>query len=220
MTRVSYNEQGIAREEVTNVSVSDILSGLARQSNLPSLTLDGKPLNPDLISAVLMQSATLVDRPVRKKRAISLSLITWLLFSVAFTLFLAVLIDALSLMRLDLSLSGLFSELLLRGDLALIGAGFAAEALGDILRSQTLEPSQRVTIAFCCALLLVVSILVCAECQYVSVFPELDLIGQLRDRLPKNLDWRRHYIPPTSGIVFLFTMAAVFSAKYATRGDE
>src|SRR5580704_3914991 len=107
----------------------------------------------------------------------------------------------------------LVAELLIRGDLLLISAGFAAEAIGNLLAASAASSTPKWMVGFTCILGLMASMILVSCCALV---PSESLPSNLQQALLNNgtATQLKHIISLLSPIVFGITMLGVVISKF------
>jgi hypothetical protein len=194
--------------EAKQVTDIDVLRSLAEQkAKLPTLVIDGHNVDGNAIAETLLRAS------VTSKISWT-SMLRWVAYSVGVTLFLTVIFKWFGLfLAHHFQANDLKVELLLRGDLLLISAGFAAEAIGSLLAASEGSSTPKWMIGFWCMICLMVSMLLVSCCtllpnESVASAWQLDLV---RDG---TIDQLKHIIFLFSPIVFGVTMLGVVISKF------
>jgi hypothetical protein len=205
--------------ENTKITVTDILKSLALQTgSLPPLTIDGQKVESGTIASALRHAADQHEQPAS---SVSLaSIVRWLLYSVGVTLFLTVVFKVLGMVLAShWSRQDLLHELLLRGDLLLISAGFAAEAIGDLFATTAKSSTPKWTVGFACVIGLMSSMLLITCCAFLpNDLSAVSTVGQLASQATVaqlgTISLLEDIIRWGSPPVFAVTMLAVLVSKF------
>jgi hypothetical protein len=150
-------------------SASKILKELATKSaNLPAITIQGTAVAPKDVAKALQQAE-------ERMRPNWLSIPIWLLFSVALSLVVLASADIVGLAVRHLAPQTFLHEILFHGDILLISAAFACEAVGSLLDAAMFQRPVRLLMGAFYLALLFVSFAVMACCYSL---PSEPLAGQ------------------------------------------
>jgi hypothetical protein len=194
--------------ETKQVADVDILKSLAEQkAKLPTLVIDGQTVAGDAVVAALVRASSI-------SKISFISMLRWLSYSVGITLFLTVVFKWFGLVvATHAGPRELVAELLIRGDLLLISAGFAAEAIGNLLAASAASSTPKWMVGFTCILGLMASMILVSCCALV---PSESLPSNLQQALLNNgtATQLKHIISLLSPIVFGITMLGVVISKF------
>lgn len=194
--------------ETNHVPDVDILKSLAEQkSKLPRLLINGQNVEEDAIAAALLRASAISNISF-------ISMLRWLFYSVGITLFLTVVFKWFGLVvATHAGPRELLAELLIRGDLLLISAGFAAEAIGNLLATSAASSTPKWMVGFTCILGLMASMILVSCC---ALLPSESLPSDLQQALVNNgtATQLKHIISLLSPIVFGITMLGVVISKF------